>query len=825
MLACFFLSFIFGELVAAPRIIEPGEMVKLGKNEGILAFAADSDAAGFRVRIKRTGGLFSYQSKPRQGGLTVTLMVVPSGQYRFIKIEQGFYYFTMDNTPNMRFNVLAQRINYPGDFQINSKGNKWFSNDKIILSKAAFAVVNRSLRTKRALESAFPELTKAYPLRYAGEFPDPFLERLPNAQDQTLNSVSRKHAGPALKLAGTAEQTSALFRRGGTTEVRLSPNGTWLARFETGVLRDGKLRDELQILDASTGIQSFVAKTTGLAEFEGVDLDWAGDDTLLLTVHSDDGTSWVYALGPISQPNSVVEKQIFGTGWVVDSVPHGAHAFIYARNDTQSGEVELYRIPLDSLISGQPLSKQWILDRKLENDVSWLVNQSGDISVALQMTTDALTVVNRNNRGSWSPALQLPASSALSLAGYGETENEVYVLTNHQREQVELVALDLTTGKLTTKLAVPGHDLLAPIRSERRVTGVRDRSAGAVRTHYLTDQQRSPSDRPTDLAEHYQLHFSTPAGDKDLYFANSASGVERALLRTGEGKWLTVGIKQPWLAQSKFADTQVLSATAPDGLEIQGFLTAPEGSGPFPVLLMPHGGPIAVSDNADFDTSVQFWAKRGYAVVRANYRGSSGFGKKFLDSGKRQWGRQIEADIAAVLALALRDPRLDATRVGIWGASYGGYSALISTINDPERFPCAVSVAGVTDLPLLFTSSDWAQKASLTEEMKEIVGDPKQALDDLLSISPLYQLERLKSQVLLMHGNADERVAAEHTQRFAFRAKQLGKSVAVRYFNGEGHAFQQLNSVVQMHNESAEFLDKCLNVKAEASGPIASAKS
>jgi dipeptidyl aminopeptidase/acylaminoacyl peptidase len=825
----FFIAMLSIPAHAGPKIIEPGEIIELGKDEGILAFAADSDAAGFRIRVKRSGGLFSYLSQERQGGLSVTLMVVPSGEYRFTELLQSNdTYFKMDDTPNMRFNVMAQRINYPGDFKVISMGVSFRGGASAVLNQARFAVVNRALRSKRAIEGAFPELSKRYPMRYSGQFPDPFLEQLASAGMTPTTPVSAS-VGPSkikptpLTLTGVPQKTADLFRRGGTVSAALSPKGTWFARFETFVAQDGKFYDELQILDATSGKQKLVAKKVEAGRYDNVDIEWADNDTVLFTVVLSDGTSLVRALGPIDKPKAFFEQRIPGTGWVVDALPEVAQEFIYARSDGPFGGIQLYRIRLQELQSSTHLSSRWVLDRQLKNDWYWLVDASGTPQVALKASAANHSVVSRNRSGGWRKVLEMPNSNRLSLAGYGDSD-QVYLLTNYQRDQVELVLLDLKTGVLSTKLAIAGHDLIAPIRAGRRVIGARDRNAGVLRAHYFATQKSTAVQAPKDLAGHYQLHLLGSAGDKDLYYANSPMGVGKTLLLSADGAWLTVGIEQPWLEKTKFAKTSVFAVSAQDGLAIQGFLTVPEGAGPFPVLLMPHGGPIAVSDNADFDPYVQFWALRGYAVVRANYRGSSGFGTKFLESGKRQWGKQIEADIGAVLAQALQDPRLDKSRVGIWGASYGGYSALISALSQPERFPCAVSVAGVTDLPLMFTSSDWAQNSVLVDEMKEIVGDPKQAMADLIAISPLYQLAQLQSQVLLMHGDVDERVSVEHTQRYAFRAKQLGKTVAVRYFEGEGHSFEQLESVVQMQEQSAAFLGKCLNIKTAVNPALISTK-
>src|SRR5690606_16534423 len=218
----------------------------------------------------------------------------------------------------------------------------------------------------------------------------------------------------------------------------------------------------------------------------------------------------------------------------------------------------------------------------------------------------------------------------------------------------------------------------------------------------------------------------------------------------------------PWLADFEFAPTEVIVARGSDGLSIEAFLTLPEGDGRRPLIVMPHGGPVGVSDHLHFDRDVQFLASLGYAVLRVNFRGSAGYGKAFREAGYHSQGTLIEDDIDAALAQALQDHPLDASRMCTLGFSYGGYSALIAAARAPTRYRCAISVAGVSDRLLFFTASDSARTAEGRKILETIIGDPSTQTRQMIETSPVYRYQDIRIPVMLVHGAKDQRVDIEH---------------------------------------------------------------
>ena len=226
---------------------------------------------------------------------------------------------------------------------------------------------------------------------------------------------------------------------------------------------------------------------------------------------------------------------------------------------------------------------------------------------------------------------------------------------------------------------------------------------------------------------------------------------------------------------------------ARDGLGIPAYLTLPKGSAGknLPTIVMPHGGPF-VRDSWEYDAFVQFLASRGYAVFQPQFRGSTGYGKSFVEKGYGQWGRALQNDLDDGLDHLVKTGVADSKRVCIVGASYGGYAALWGAIRNPERYRCAASLAGVTDLDaqLKVNRKSFSATRYFREWKTKVAGEEK---IDLATVSPLQQAGRLKVPVLIGHGEKDE-VVPVRQGRALVQALQGGRAdVTSVFYAKSGH--------------------------------------
>jgi dipeptidyl aminopeptidase/acylaminoacyl peptidase len=253
------------------------------------------------------------------------------------------------------------------------------------------------------------------------------------------------------------------------------------------------------------------------------------------------------------------------------------------------------------------------------------------------------------------------------------------------------------------------------------------------------------------------------------------------------------------LVDRRFAPVRPISFRARDGSELHGYLTLPQGRAPrgLPLVLMPHGGPFA-RDSWNFDPRVQFLASRGYAVLQVNFRGSTGYGRTFVERGFGQWGSGMIDDLEDGVDWLAGEGTVDAGRVCIVGASYGGYAALWAPIRKPERYRCAVSFAGISDVSAMLRYDRRRFRASryAREWNRRVRGEEER---DLRSISPLRQAERIRVPLLVAHGEKDTNVPPS-------QSRDLVRALARRNAGVESVFYPEAEHGFTRPEDSADFL-------------------
>jgi dipeptidyl aminopeptidase/acylaminoacyl peptidase len=259
----------------------------------------------------------------------------------------------------------------------------------------------------------------------------------------------------------------------------------------------------------------------------------------------------------------------------------------------------------------------------------------------------------------------------------------------------------------------------------------------------------------------------------------------------------------------QMAERRPVSFKARDGLELHGYITVPERTDgkPPPLVLMPHGGPHGPSDKWFYDNDAQFLASRGYAVLQVNFRGSGGRGDAFEVAGYREWGAKIQDDLVDGVKHVIAKGLVDGKRVCSYGASFGGYSALMVTVREPDLFKCAVGFAGVYDLKLLFKEKSATRGSLTTNTYTDYIGTDKDELD---RFSPAMRAAEIKVPVLLVHGKADEIAPFEHAKVMRAALETAGRAPEWMAVADEGHGFYATRNVTAFYEKLEEFLGKHL---------------
>lgn len=261
----------------------------------------------------------------------------------------------------------------------------------------------------------------------------------------------------------------------------------------------------------------------------------------------------------------------------------------------------------------------------------------------------------------------------------------------------------------------------------------------------------------------------------------------------------------PGLRESDLGEMKAYNYTARDGLRIPAFITLPPGrtARNLPAVVMPHGGPDSRTTLA-FNWWAQFLANRGYVVLQPNFRGSSGYGRKFTEAGLQQWGLKMQDDITDGVNKMVADGIVDAKRICIVGASYGGYAALAGAAFTPDIYACAVSVAGISDLPEVLRES--RRDSSYTSFWQSRIGSLYEDSEQLRATSPARHTDKIKAPVLLMHGENDTTVPIEQSEIMERALKQAGKKVSFVRFPGDDHNLNLATTRIKMLTEVERFL-------------------
>ncbi len=284
-------------------------------------------------------------------------------------------------------------------------------------------------------------------------------------------------------------------------------------------------------------------------------------------------------------------------------------------------------------------------------------------------------------------------------------------------------------------------------------------------------------------------------------------------------------VTRPELARYQLAPMEPVRIPARDGLALPAYLTLPPHAPPaaqspkLPLVLLVHGGPWA-RDTWGFDAEAQWLANRGYAVLQVNYRGSTGFGKAFLNAGNGEWGvGAMQHDLTDAVHWAVAQGIADPKRVCIYGGSYGGYATLAGLAYTPDRYACGVDIVGPSQIKTLFESIPpyWAPAK---KEMVLRVGDVEQ--DEALNrrISPLFHVDQIRAPLMVLQGANDPRVKIAESNQIVAAMRENGLPVTYIVFPDEGHGFARPENSLVANAHIEQFLAEHLGGRAEPMKPI-----
>jgi dipeptidyl aminopeptidase/acylaminoacyl peptidase len=621
---------------------------------------------------------------------------------------------------------------------------------------------------------------------------------------------------------------SALFGNPVRAQARLSPDGHYVSFLapKDGILNVwvapfGKLDEAKPVTnDHKRGIRKHY---------------WAQDGRHVLFLQDEAGDeNWrVYSVDVATgrqidlTPLEKVHAELVGLSYQRPEVA------LIALNDRSPEWHDLYEIDIAT-------GNRQLIERNEQQFASYLEDLQLRPRLAVKTLADGGGELYRRTDQGWESFLHYGPDDSLTLRPLVVEEggNSALLLSAVDRDKAALVRVDLTSGKLM----VVGQSDKADVSDVW--LDPRTRTPQAYGIEYLTEEF-------TPL---------TPAAAKDIEHLKAAVGPQfQVMSRTNDdGKWVVVVDDpvhvttsylydrsngrvtklfdhRPELAGAPLRSMHPVEIRARDGLTLVGFLTLPPGAAtnpkstaeaganwrpakPMPLVLDVHGGPWA-RDSYGFNSEHQWLANRGYAVLSVNYRGSTGFGKSFINAGDHEWAGKMHNDLLDAVDWAVREQVAIADKVAIYGGSYGGYAALVGLTFTPGRFACAVDIVGPSNLATLIASIPPYWSAFL-EDMTRRMGDPRtdEGRQLLQARSPLSFVDRISKPLLIAQGANDPRVKQAESDQIvaAMKAKQL--PVTYVLYPDEGHGFARPQNRLAFYAISEGFLAKCLGGRYEPIG-------
>jgi dipeptidyl aminopeptidase/acylaminoacyl peptidase len=451
---------------------------------------------------------------------------------------------------------------------------------------------------------------------------------------------------------------------------------------------------------------------------------------------------------------------------------------------------------------------------------SWITDRNGEILLAIGENDNYLVETQyvyfrKDEEADWELIKKYVPfeSETFDPVIYEKSTNTLLLLSDHKLNKTALWRFDIKSNEFTELVAeAPVNFDISSVIYQRSATETNvigyHYVDNFVRRVYWDEEKQNVGQQLADLLKKSGLdsNILDYSFDGTRYIISATSDVSptKFYLFDSKKKSLSLWFSQyPYLEGKSLANVIPFSFNARDGMEIHGYITLPNGVENPPVVLFPHGGPYA-RDYQYFDPFVQMMANDGYAVLQVNYRGSTGYGKKYTTSGNHQWGNAMQTDLLDAYEWLKATDLVDKNKACIAGASYGGYAALVAGFQTPELFDCIVSIAGVSDLKDQMTM--WRRFGAF-DYIENAVSNKD---TDLEAISPYYHAEKFTKPVLLIHGKKDTRVSYRQSSAMYDQLKSAGKDVAYEEFEYGTHFLNDATNRANAMKLMKDFLNQHL---------------
>lgn len=616
---------------------------------------------------------------------------------------------------------------------------------------------------------------------------------------------------------------SILFGNPEKTSARISPDGKSLAYL-------APLNDVINVwvapLDKLDDAQAVTHDTTtGIRQFF-----WAHTNNHILFLQDDNGDEdfhlYCVNLGTRATkdltPFEKITAQVIGV-----SHKHPEEVLVGINDRDQHWFHDPYRI---NIVTGE---RQLIFQNP--GFVGFGADDDFNVKIAMRFTPEASAKVYKSNpaaENGWEEFFDIGAEDILTTApaGFDKSGNLLYTLDSRGRNTAALRTIDISTGKETTIFETDKADVSGTLThpTENTVQAV---SYTYDRTEWVVLDEAIQGDLDyLKTVEDGELDVTSRSNDDQTWtvaFSVDDGPVKYYLYDRPARKAEFLFSHRPALEKVKLAKMHPVIIKSRDGLDLVSYLTLPVESDPentgrpksaLPMVLVVHGGPWA-RDEWGYNTLHQLLANRGYAALSVNYRGSTGFGKKFINAANKQWAGKMHDDLIDAVNWAVDQNIAAKDKVAIMGGSYGGYATLVGLTVTPDTFVCGVDIVGPSSLISLMENPPpyWQP---IMPMMQDRVGDYKteEGRAFLKKCSPLFMVDKIKKPLLIGQGAKDPRVKQPESDQIVAAMKAKNIPVTYMLYPEEGHGFDRPENNISFFAVSEAFLSQHLGGRYEPIG-------
>ena len=591
------------------------------------------------------------------------------------------------------------------------------------------------------------------------------------------------------------------FKNPEKSRLQLSPNGEFVS-----FVKNYKNRANIYCQNLTTGITTQLTfdTTRGISNYVWVNnnqllylLDVDGDETFHLFSINNDGKNKV-DLTPFDN----VQMNF------IDIAPQKGNEIYICLNKRNPEIFDLYKLNYNT-------GALQIVDENPGNIAEWYVDLNGDIRLAL--STDGVNeklLYKKNLTSAYKEVLSINFKENFYPLSFTKDGHSIYALSSINRDKIALVIFDLELAR-ETKIVYQSVDADindVAISYETHLPIYASYRSGRLNTHFFNpslNKLEKIAKKIDDKSNFSIINHTT----------NDSKFLVKLYSDKNPGSYFTydvvkdevqeIGKSTPWLNENDLAESNSFEYTTRDGLRVQAYLTLPnKKQDKYPLLVIAHQH-LWQRTNWAYNPEVQFFANRGYAVLRVNHRGVEGFGKSFHEAGFKQIGKKMQDDYTDAVYHLIKKGIVDTSRIGIYGMSFGGYFALNGLVRDSGLYKCAASYSGFTNL-FSYLKEFPPYYNQFIQMMYEMIGDPEKDVDYLRECSPAFHTDKLTVPIFIAHGEKDRRMSVEEINQFTKTLKNQHTKVNYMLIPDEGHGFRKEENKIKFYKELELFFEENL---------------